>query len=216
MLFSPIGCLILILFIFLFQVLFISTIFNIVNFSFKKLGFSQETTFLILILILLGSIVNIPLTKKKIIYRENKYFFGFFKRSTLEYQGIAINLGGAVIPILISIYLLTKIPWQGTLTTTIFMVIFCYSLSKIIPGRGIVLPAFIPPIFSALLALIFASGFAAPTAFVSGVLGTLIGADILKLKKIQKISPGMVSIGGAGVFDGIFFVGIVSVLLTSF
>jgi uncharacterized membrane protein len=59
-------------------------------------------------------------------------------------------------------------------------------------------------------------GFTAPTAFISGVLGTLIGADILNLKRAQKISPGLISIGGAGVFDGIFLIGIVSALLADF
>ena len=213
MFFFPIGCLVLILFIFLFAVLFLSIVFHVVTFSFEKLGFSSEATFLILLLILLGSVVNIPLIKKKGFYKEKGWFF---KKYEIEYQGISINLGGAIIPILISIFFLTKIPWQPVLTTTIFMVIICYSLSKIIPGRGITLPAFIPPIFSALFALIFSPEFAAPTAFISGVLGTLIGADILKIKKIQKISPGMISIGGAGVFDGIFLVGITSVFLTSF
>jgi uncharacterized membrane protein len=42
----------------------------------------------------------------------------------------------------------------------------------------------------------------------------LIGADILNLRKINRMG-GVASIGGAGVFDGIFLVGIVSVLLTA-
>ncbi|GAH28758.1 unnamed protein product, partial [marine sediment metagenome] len=86
----------------------------------------------------------------------------------------------------------------------------------IIPGRGIALPFFIPPLFAVLFALMLAPNFAAPCAFISGVLGTLIGADLLNLKKVQKISPGFLSIGGAGVFDGIFLVGMVSALLAGF
>jgi uncharacterized membrane protein len=50
---------------------------------------------------------------------------------------------------------------------------------------------------------------------VAGTMGVLIGADILNLKKAQKYG-GFLSIGGAGVFDGIFLVGIVSALLTGF
>ncbi|MDP2663865.1 MAG: DUF1614 domain-containing protein, partial [bacterium] len=52
-------------------------------------------------------------------------------------------------------------------------------------------------------------------AFVSGTLGVLIGADILNLRKIQRYG-GFLSIGGAGVFDGIFLVGVISALLAGF
>ena len=95
------------------------------------------------------------------------------------------------------------------------MIIICKFLARIIPGIGISLPFFIPPIFSAIFALILAPDFATPCAFISGVLGTLIGADILNLPKAQKYG-GFISIGGAGVFDGIFLVGIVSALLAGF
>jgi len=56
---------------------------------------------------------------------------------------------------------------------------------------------------------------AAPVAFISGVLGTLIGGDVLNLSKARRLGAGIVSIGGAGVFDGIFLVGIFSVMLTA-
>jgi len=179
------------------------------------LGFSSEATFLILVLILFGSAVNIPLTKKKEIQVERPYFFGLFRREGLEFQGTSINLGGAVIPLFLSAFFLTRIPLEPVLIATILMIIISHHLARIVPGRGIALPALIPPIFSALFALILAPDFAAPTAFVSGVLGVLIGADIMNLKKVQQISPGMLSIGGAGVFDGIFLVGLASVFLTS-
>jgi len=104
---------------------------------------------------------------------------------------------------------------KPVLIATFLMIILSKFLSRVIPGVGISLPAFIPPIFSAIFALILAPSFAAPTAFVAGVLGTLIGADILNLRKFQKYG-GYLSIGGAGVFDGIFLVGIVSALLASF
>ena len=212
----PIGCLIFTLFILFLPLLFILVFFRIISFGFEKLGFSPEATFLILFLILLGSLINIPLTKKKRIYVEKPYFLGFFKKQEIEHQGISIDLGGAIIPIFLSAFFLTKVPLESALVALILMIIVCHSLARIIPGRGIVLPALVPPIFSALFALILAPESAAPVAFISGDLGTLIGADILNLKKVQEASVGMLSIGGAGVFDGIFLVGIVSVFLTSF
>jgi len=87
-------------------------------------------------------------------------------------------------------------------------------LAKIVPGKGITIPVLGPPVLAALLALIFTPSFASPAAFIIGSLGTLIGADLLNLKKAQKLSPGFLSIGGGGVFDGIFLVGIVSALLS--
>lgn len=215
MFFFPIGCLVIALFILFLPVLFFLVFFRVISFGFEKLGFSPEATFLILFLILIGSAVNIPLTKKKTVYVEKSYFFGLFKKPEMESRGITINLGGAIIPIFLSAFFLTKIPLEPVLIATILMIVISHHLSRIIPGRGIALPAFVPPVFSALFALILAPGFAAPTAFISGVLGTLIGADILNLRKIQRVSPGILSIGGAGVFDGIFLVGIVSVFLTS-
>jgi len=83
-----------------------------------------------------------------------------------------------------------------------------------VPGRGIVLPMFVPPLLSALLAVLLARDFAAPCAYITGTLGTLVGADLLTLHRLKGF-PGMVSIGGAGVFDGIFLVGIVAVFLTA-
>ena len=205
----------LILFVLFLPSFFILALFHVVSFGFGELGFSPTATFLILVLILLGSAINIPLTRRKRFSVEKPYFFGLFKKAQMEYRGIAINLGGAIIPVLISIFFLVKIPLRPALIATALMVIISYSLAKIVPGKGIVIPALIPPVFSALFAFILSPGFAASTAFVSGVLGILIGGDILKLRKAQRLSPGMLSIGGAGVFDGIFLVGIVSVLLTS-
>ncbi|WP_457549779.1 DUF1614 domain-containing protein [Archaeoglobus sp.] len=51
-------------------------------------------------------------------------------------------------------------------------------------------------------------------AFSSGVLSALVGADILHLKDIEKIGSGIVSIGGAGTFDGIFLTGVFSVIFS--
>ncbi len=50
-------------------------------------------------------------------------------------------------------------------------------------------------------------------AYISGVMGILIGADLLRLHQLKKFGISFLSIGGAGVFDGIFIVGIISVLL---
>jgi len=224
MFFLPVAFLIFIAFILFLPILFILGYFQILTLGFEKLGISPEVTIFLLLAILISSSINIPLTKKKLVYTEESRFFGLWKIPKIKAQGIAINLGGAIIPILLSFYFLFLILRQGfslqpVLIATILMIIICKFLAKIIPGIGISLPAFIPPIFSAIFALILAPEFATPCAFISGVLGVLIGADILSLPKFlgegQKYG-GFVSIGGAGVFDGIFLVGIISTLLAGF
>jgi uncharacterized membrane protein len=50
-------------------------------------------------------------------------------------------------------------------------------------------------------------------AYVAGSVGTLVGADLLRLKDIRRLGSTAVSIGGAGTFDGIFLNGVLAALL---
>ena len=90
------------------------------------------------------------------------------------------------------------------------------SLSSTVPGIGIAIPSLVPPIIAATVALLVARTNVAAVAYVSGSLGTLIGADLLNLGRIQGLGAPVVSIGGAGTFDGVFLTGIIAVLLASF
>jgi uncharacterized membrane protein len=62
-------------------------------------------------------------------------------------------------------------------------------------------------------ALVLAGELATPVAFVAGVLGPLVGADLLHLREIPRVATGMASIGGAGTFDGIVLSGILAAYL---
>ncbi len=77
------------------------------------------------------------------------------------------------------------------------------------------MPVFVPPLATTVTVLILSRRYAAPLAYISGSLGTLIGADLFNLGKIQGLGAPIASIGGAGTFDGIFVSGIVAVLLAS-
>lgn len=220
MLFFPVTFFIFLIFILLLPILFGLGSFQILTIGFEKLGIPFEASLILLFAILLGSAVNIPLSKKKIISVRESRFFGLWQKSKLGTQGIFINVGGAIIPILLSFYFL-YLSWKldlaikPILIAVLIMIVIAKILAKVIPNRGVSLPVFAPPIVSAILALILAPDFAAPCAFVAGTLGVLIGADLLNLRKIQKYR-GSLSIGGAGVFDGIFLVGIISALLAGF
>jgi uncharacterized membrane protein len=71
----------------------------------------------------------------------------------------------------------------------------------------------VPPIFAAGVALLLAFRRAPPVAYVAGSMGTLIGADLLNLGQIGRLGAPVVSIGGAGTFDGVFLTGILAGLL---
>ena len=83
-----------------------------------------------------------------------------------------------------------------------------------VQGVGILLPGLVPAAVAAVLALLFApSDAAVPVAYIAGVAGPLIGADLLHLPEIEQSAVGMAGIGGAGTFDGIVLSGIVAAYL---
>jgi uncharacterized membrane protein len=69
---------------------------------------------------------------------------------------------------------------------------------------------------AALTALLVRRREAAALAYVGGSMGTLIGADLLNLGKVQGLGAPVISIGGAGTFDGIFVTGVLAVLIAGF
>ncbi len=205
----------LLLFILFLPILLLLVYFHLISLGFSNLGISSEATLFLLFLMLIGSFFNIPLFKKRKIYREKNFYF--FKWQYFEREGIGINLGGAIIPLILSLYFLfllwrMKFDILPVIIATLLMIIISFKLAVVVPQRGISLPFFIPPLASAILAFFLTPYYPAPTAFIAGTLGTLIGADILNLEKLLKYR-GYFSIGGAGIFDGIFLVGIISALL---
>lgn len=214
MFFFPVGCLLLGLFILFFPIILLLFFFNVITFSFSRLGMSPELAVTVLLLMLVGSVINIPLTRRTVEY-SREIQFGWFRIPVRQESGLAINLGGAAIPAALSIYLVSRAPLLPVLVSTVLMIIICKFLTRPVPGRGLAVPMFIPPILATLFAVLLAGEMAAPVAYISGVLGTLIGGDLLNLNKAKRLRAGIVSIGGAGVFDGIFLVGVFSVVLTA-
>ncbi len=216
---------------FFFIILFFAVIFflfvllqiDVITFAFIEIGVPHHYILAALLSTLLGSFFNIPL--KKIPQEEMESegrvnFFGFtyvipvWKK---EVTILAVNIGGAVIPTLISIYLLLKTDlYLASFAATLLMTAATFKLAKPMRGVGIVIPFFVPPILAAFIAGIVAYHHAPVIAYISGTLGTLIGGDLLNLKKIRRLGAPMASIGGAGTFDGIFLTGILSVLLSVF
>ncbi len=215
MIFAPLGCLAAIL-LFLSIPLILGLFFlNLLTFSFGELGLSPSTAITLIFLMLAGSLINLPLTRRRVEYTRAVTVRGLFAPPQTQYTGVAINVGGAIIPLCLCLYLTRVVPslWEIGVATLI-MAAVARAVARPVPGRGIVLPMFIPPLLSALLAVLLAREFAAPCAYIAGTLGTLIGADLLNLNRLKDF-PGVICIGGAGLFDGIFLVGVVAVFLTA-
>jgi len=190
-------------------------------------GIGKTQALLIFLFIILGSFVNIPIyeTTGERIVRE--YFLGFIytvrKREKIL---IAVNLGGCILPSILAIKALfdlsIQIPLIYWIIAFLLTSLLIYISARPVPGVGIVVPMFVPPIFASLISFIIVLASGAPTSIIPkhsfsiGVLSSLFGADLLHLKDLQKIGPGVVSIGGAGTFDGIFLTGVFSVIFSLF
>lgn len=68
-------------------------------------------------------------------------------------------------------------------------------------------------ITAAIVALSLDAAHAPALAYISGTLGVLLGADLLKLWRVARLGAPVLSVGGAGTFDGIFLTGVLAVLL---
>ena len=186
-----------------------------------KLGLSPDSAILLLISTLLGSLINLPLFTMNSSAEELPENYPI-PRSLFHpipvVKGkiiVALNVGGALIPICFSLYLMSLhsvTPLQFIPAITIVASI-SYYFSRPIKGLGIGIPIFIAPVTAAIAALIISPEHSAPLAYICGTLGVLIGADLFRLKDIKYIGAPVAAIGGAGTFDGIFFTGIVAVLL---
>ena len=209
MLFLPLSLFFLILFFLLLPALFFLIQIGIVGAAFRKLGLSPKAALFIFFLCLLGSVVNIPVARRQLWGG-----WSFSLQTGAAEQVIYLNLGGAIIPVLLCLYLLPRAPLGSTIAATLIMTLVAKLLTRTVPGVGFTIPILIPPFVAAALALILTRKNPAPVAYISGVLGTLIGADLLNLYRLGVMGASRISIGGAGVYDGIFLVGIISALLT--
>jgi uncharacterized membrane protein len=194
---------------------------GILRYAYIRIGISSRAALLLLLGSLIGSYVNIPvaeLAEQQIMSGREITYFGvhYVVPVVVDWPGtvVAVNVGGALIPSLMSIYLLVKNRlWGAGLVATACVTALCHFLANPVPGVGIALPVFVPALTTAVVALLLSRRHAAPLAYVSGSLGTLIGADLLNLDKLQGLGAPIASIGGAGTFDGVFLVGIVAVLI---
>ena len=191
--------------------------------AYSALGLDPRAATLVLFGSLIGSYVNLPLARlpeQRVASREVVEIFGvpFLAPVTVDWPGtiLAINVGGAVIPIMLSFYLLVRYDlWGLGAVATAIVGFVVHRMATPIPGVGISVPTIVPPLLAAGAGLVLSRRFAAPIAYIGGSLGVLIGADLTNLGRLRSLGAPVASIGGAGTFDGIFLTGVIAVLLAS-
>ncbi len=203
--------------------------------AFEQVGFDHRHATLAVFGSIIGSLIDVPLHFGTIssypgwyVTLASTFTHGF--PTTFHPFYLAINVGGAIIPLIISIDLIVArrvSAWKAAIGVFIVAII-TYILAAPVPNQGIVLPIWVSPTLAAVCGLVISRGYdGAPSiAYISGSMGTLLGADILNLLTpgvlpalsplgLQTTRPLTLSIGGAGVFDGIFLTGILAVLFAA-
>jgi uncharacterized membrane protein len=194
------------------------------RYAYMRLGLGRGGALALLVGSLVGSYFNVPVAEvpgQPVTVGAVVDFFGmqYPVPVMIDRPGtlIAVNVGGAVIPACMSLYLLARYRlWLKGAIATAGVAAFIHWMATPVPGLGIAVPVFAPALGAAVGSLLLARERAAPLAYVTGSLGTLIGADLLNIDKIADLGAPVASIGGAGTFDGIFLTGILAVLLASF
>jgi uncharacterized membrane protein len=189
--------------------------------AYVSLGVSPRAAMLLLLATLVGSYFNVPIAVLPPEALQSDTVIDFFGMQyavplveNLPGTVIAVNVGGAVIPTIMSVYLLvTRQLWVTGTIATVVVALVLHWLATPVAGLGIAVPVFFPAIVTAVVALLLSRREAAPLAYIGGSLGTLIGADLTNLDKVRGLGAPVASIGGAGTFDGIFLTGILAVLL---
>jgi uncharacterized membrane protein len=235
--FNPFSILLLLLLFLLLIVLIPIFIFGFIGGALTNLGFTWQQALLILAITLIGSFINLPVKtqeNRRVVITRQDTMFGYFYRipEVSTKTLIAVNVGGALVPTLISCYLiyyLFGIPGEtggviAALAAVVIVTLVTHRVARPVPGLGIATPILIPPLCALICGLLLPAFFisgstgmivaARPVvAYVGGTLGTLIGADLLNLNRIGELGAPVASIGGAGTFDRIFLTGIIAAFL---
>lgn len=142
---------------------------------------------------------------------------------------VGISLGGALVPLILC-YLMVRskrVNIAELLIGVVIVTYISYFVTRAEEGVGVVadLPiAFAPALAAGLFSL---STFwididrAAPLAYSSGIIGTIVGADLMHLSEVLSFEPPaegvtILSIGGANILDMVYLTGIVAVAVDMF
>ena len=196
-------------------------LFGAVSYAYRRIGLDQHWLIAALVGSILGSRVNIPVAhfpdRVRHEQREVVAFGIRYRVPVVTHTGttvLAVNVGGAVIPTILATYLTVHNHlWVPALVTSLAVGVVVHLIARPVPGVGIVVPTFVPPIVAAIAAVLASTHAVAAVAYICGTMGTLFGADVSNIGKIRDLGAPVASIGGAGTFDGIFLTGVLAVVL---
>jgi len=223
MIFSPLIFFLMLVFFLAALVMLPLLMVGLIGEAFLRLGISPSQIFWLLMLTLVGSMVNLPIYKfnnPDLVGDQVVAYFGMRFRvprpGRAQTTILAVNVGGALIPVALSLYLIAKLDFGLSLPILLVVVtVVVNRLARPIRGMGIGVPGLAPPLVAALGAyFLCAPELRAPCAYIASTMGILIGADLLNLGLIRQLGAPVASIGGAGTFDAIFLSGIIAVLLS--
>ena len=171
---------------------------------FDEIGFSRKEMGLLIVGSL--SVLLVPADVPILVYKN--WF-------------LAANLGGAIIPTVLSVHLLRAkaIPWTSWVPGILAVSLITFFITRVQPEQGIVAEfpyMFLPALSGAGLALILysrSSPKAPAFAYATATLGSLIGADVFHMPELFQAAEFVGSIGGAGVFDLVYIGGLISFAL---
>ena len=194
---------------------------GLLNYAAGRLGMSYRHITFLLLLCFLGSYIDIPLaqmpsqnlhTTQVVSYLGRPYLVPVVQERPPTI--LAVNVGGAIIPVCLAIYLIVRKQLYVEASIGVLIVTaLVHFLASPVPGVGISVPTMLPPIAAAIVAILLSWKQSAALAYITGTLGTLIGADLLNLAVLPTLGGPVASIGGAGTFDGVFLTGILAMLL---
>lgn len=204
-----------------FAVLLVLLQLGVLRYAYLSIGLSPSGAMLVLFGSLVGSYFNVPLVElpqQHIVAGHVVHYAGmrYVVPVVVDWPGtvIAANVGGAIIPVVMSTYLLVRYRlWLQALLAVACIATVSHVLAHPVRGLGIAVPVFVPAVATAITALALSRGYAAALAYIGGSIGTLVGADLLNLGKLEGLGAPIASIGGAGTFDGIFLTGVLAVLI---
>jgi len=194
---------------------------GLIDYAYARIGVQPRHMAALLTLTLVGSRFNIPLWRMRVggVRAAGAAYDAALRwripvRSYSDVTVVAVNVGGAVIPVLLSfrILMMTDAVRQAAMVTAV-VTLLTWWIARPIRGVGIVMPTFVAPVVAAVMASIVAPAAAPAVAYVGGTLGTLLGADVLNLGRLRGLGAPVAAIGGAGTFDGIFVTGVLAALL---
>ncbi len=203
-----------------------STVLSIVGI---RLGIASGVGLALLVGVTFCSQINIPLYVVAVRQGQVKYeLFPIwllksnnpaYKTRFQSHTFVGINLAGGLTPLVLALYQFSRTPPSAILTVAAIIAVISYFFVTVVPGMGVYTKSrlfWLMSLIAALAALrtVGTGHTAASVAFAGGVLGTLIGADLLHLKDLQPekaIVP--LNIGGAGLDDGIALCGLYSLLI---